>query len=261
MILATLIVACLVIIGIAGGLAVWVWLGARDDTADPFGSRDVAADMAYADAIAPERPAGRHHAPPPAEPVEVEPALPPLPPFVPDLDAVDRLLADAEPCGCPQRMPCADDCTHWVAARKAELPDLTIHVSSDATLDLDGLPPNARAGYWLPRPAIATITIARPPAALADRACRAELCKYWPGDGCMRGVMPCDDDGDNMPWADRAPDDTVTDLPAIADRAYVSDVLAHDADPLDEIWVALGGKTVDQFITDLFATTPQEATT
>jgi hypothetical protein len=24
--------------------------------------------------------------------------------------------------------------------------------------------------------------------------CRMELCAYWPGDGCMRGVMPCDDD-------------------------------------------------------------------
>lgn len=23
--------------------------------------------------------------------------------------------------------------------------------------------------------------------------CRAELCPYWPGEGCLRGVMPCDD--------------------------------------------------------------------
>lgn len=34
------------------------------------------------------------------------------------------------------------------------------------------------------------------PAALAVRGCRQEMCKYWPGDGCMRGVMPCDDDQD-----------------------------------------------------------------
>jgi len=23
-------------------------------------------------------------------------------------------------------------------------------------------------------------------------ACRMELCRYWPGEGCMAGVMPCD---------------------------------------------------------------------
>lgn len=28
--------------------------------------------------------------------------------------------------------------------------------------------------------------------------CRAELCPYWPGEGCLRGVMPCnEDDGDD----------------------------------------------------------------
>jgi hypothetical protein len=39
------------------------------------------------------------------------------------------------------------------------------------------------------------------------RDCRAELCKYWPGEGCMRGVMSCDDesgadDADLGDWAD-----------------------------------------------------------
>lgn len=24
--------------------------------------------------------------------------------------------------------------------------------------------------------------------------CRMELCQYWPGEGCMAGVMPCDAD-------------------------------------------------------------------
>lgn len=24
--------------------------------------------------------------------------------------------------------------------------------------------------------------------------CRAELCTYWPGEGCVRGVMPCGDE-------------------------------------------------------------------
>lgn len=24
-------------------------------------------------------------------------------------------------------------------------------------------------------------------------ACRAELCPYWPGEGCLRGVVPCPD--------------------------------------------------------------------
>jgi hypothetical protein len=23
------------------------------------------------------------------------------------------------------------------------------------------------------------------------RNCRMELCRYWPGEGCMAGVMPC----------------------------------------------------------------------
>ena len=26
------------------------------------------------------------------------------------------------------------------------------------------------------------------------RNCRMELCRYWPGEGCMAGVMPCDAD-------------------------------------------------------------------
>ena len=26
-------------------------------------------------------------------------------------------------------------------------------------------------------------------------ACLAELCPYWPGEGCMRGVQPCPDAG------------------------------------------------------------------
>jgi len=24
-------------------------------------------------------------------------------------------------------------------------------------------------------------------------ACAAELCPYWPGEGCLRGVLPCDE--------------------------------------------------------------------
>lgn len=27
-----------------------------------------------------------------------------------------------------------------------------------------------------------------------DSRCRMELCPYWPGEGCLRGIMPCDDD-------------------------------------------------------------------
>ena len=23
--------------------------------------------------------------------------------------------------------------------------------------------------------------------------CQAELCHYWPGEGCMRGILPCGD--------------------------------------------------------------------
>jgi hypothetical protein len=23
--------------------------------------------------------------------------------------------------------------------------------------------------------------------------CQAELCPYWPGEGCMKGVLPCGD--------------------------------------------------------------------
>ena len=29
--------------------------------------------------------------------------------------------------------------------------------------------------------------------------CRAELCPYWPGEGCVRGVMPCEDDEPERP--------------------------------------------------------------
>lgn len=27
---------------------------------------------------------------------------------------------------------------------------------------------------------------------MTDR-CQMELCPYWPGEGCMRGVLPCDE--------------------------------------------------------------------
>lgn len=27
---------------------------------------------------------------------------------------------------------------------------------------------------------------------MTDRNCAAELCPYWPGEGCLSGVMPCD---------------------------------------------------------------------
>jgi len=27
---------------------------------------------------------------------------------------------------------------------------------------------------------------------ILGRTCSAELCPYWPGEGCMRGVMPCE---------------------------------------------------------------------
>ena len=30
--------------------------------------------------------------------------------------------------------------------------------------------------------------------------CRAELCAYWPGEGCMRAVMPCDEELAAAEW-------------------------------------------------------------
>lgn len=49
-----------------------------------------------------------------------------------------------------------------------------------------------------------------------------------------------------------AADDTLVDMAPVADRAFVADVMRHDAHPVDEIWTALGGRTPEQFIDDLF---------
>jgi hypothetical protein len=37
-------------------------------------------------------------------------------------------------------------------------------------------------------------------------ACLAELCPYWPGEGCLRGVMPCPEPLPEK-WADETHDE------------------------------------------------------
>jgi hypothetical protein len=58
-----------------------------------------------------------------------------------------------------------------------------------------------------------------------------ELCRYWPGDGCMKGVMPCDEP-ERDPFLSTLRDGAIA---VTGDPGFVDAVLAGEICPLCEL--------------------------